>query len=208
MHEYLNYTFYGSKEDVSRFNVTLAGSGYELVVGSLTQKIAEYLKPRWSTFIGDYCNGGQPLCLDMNDNEIDPEFKIERWHECDDVAHENGPVVEKEVTVFVQDEDGETIFQGTVGCFLLGGTVQRTKKIELIKGVPQLAVFRQEEYRDVYPISVKGRFDVQELRFEVAKFNRTSIITGISYDGESYEFGDRDYLPVNDDQSFAHILTG
>lgn len=196
----LNLCTEGTTSTTKReYMVSVCGFGYELVIGRLTPKVADYWKG-WSSndLINHLVNGSGHLNEDLNGNLIDPEFDVHHWSECDQVAHMCSPTLANGPSVMVE-ENGREVYKGRVGRGLLRTSGDDIGEGHIPKNEPLLMVHRAEEIEDVYSVKTEAKFDPQLMSFRLVRWGQTTLVHDLKYGGTYAEVVDqRSWVPVND----------
>jgi hypothetical protein len=192
-----NTTEYSAKEPY-HYSVKIAGVGGEAVVGRLTHKVAEYWNSQDREMLAVYhmVQGGC-LNLDLNDNEIDPGFSTERWHECDELMHENGPILEAQPRLFVESGHRD-VYRGTIGRGLLKAAAQEPEFVEIDDTSSYLFGHTADAVCHSYCIDIADKFDPRKVRVRSKSWGGVCVVSGMTYDGVEVPLTDFDSQPAND----------
>lgn len=208
-YNYINNTDNCSLKALNHYSVKIAGLGGEAVVGRLTHKVAEYWNGQDREMLAmHHMVQGGCLNLDLNDNEIDPEFSTERWHECDGLMHENGPVLEAQPRLFVESGDRE-VYHGTIGRGLLKAAAQEPEFVEIDDTSSYLVGHTADAVCHNYCVDIADKFDPRKVRVRSRSWGGVCVVSGMTYDGVEVPLTDLDSQPVNDLECvLAVVMTG
>ncbi len=176
------------------YKISMWGYGGEKVMGTVSKEI-------W-----DYCNKHQ---VDLQDIAWGDEDRVEEmgldidmlpfppgsWYECDNMGHING--VNREAgTLQIEDENGNTIFEKSLGDITGGGCdgepdwccddevwIGSCKKGEVVfvGSSNEKGTFFEGE------IELRAPFNIELLELHYDEFDGEEIITSVIYDGEEID---------------------
>lgn len=173
-----------------KYEVQLQGYGGEIVMGRITKEQYEFWRNRddLAEFAYDW-NGDIDVPEDMK------IFNPGDWHECDDLAHENGCEFSDCCMVRVHDEAGNEVFS----CALSYSALEQQGVF--VEGISD------EEYRVGYDSDAKYyffgqhfekgcfqtytiedyKFDPAKLNFRINDIEGWALVTGVSYMSEELD---------------------
>lgn len=169
--------------NINTYTIQLSGLGGEWVIGRLTRPVAEYWS-RWDrhALALYHLNGGGRLELNENGEVLDEAFSIQRWHECDDVMHEYGIVIECDADLIVCKND-QQIYQGTVGEGLLKKAVIEPEWFVLDDHSPYFVGHTADTIDQCFEFELSGEIDLADLKIRTTPWFDLTVISGIEYRG-------------------------
>jgi hypothetical protein len=176
--------------------ITLHGYGGEIVMGRVSQSVYEY----WQ----DRCDDLEEYATDWSDNETEtvPEkyqpFARGAWHDCDDIAHNNGIELSGLCWITVEDQStGETLFSTTLDHENLenhGVKLEEFENIELDDFESGTCVFVGQSVDKGCFFSAEFEltqpWDPAQLQIRYSVYNSWPIVDSVSYAGEDLDGAD------------------
>lgn len=174
------------------YRVMLSGYGGEIVLGSVPRGIYNHFKEN-DIDIEEYawdCDNEQEVPEEMQ------PFTPGEWHDCDDVAHENGVELSEYCYITVTDENGKEHWQSNLGHstltdagievdefaeFLCSDRNDRENTVGFIGQSTEKGVFFEGE------LDLKAPFDPAKLKISYVDVEGWCLVTGVEYDGEDIE---------------------
>ena len=173
-----------------KFDISLQGYGGEIVLGAIDEQQYQFWRDR---------DDLEEFAYDW-DGDIDvPEdmkiFNPGDWHECDNLAHENGCEFDSTCMIRVHDQDGNEVFS----CALSYGELEAQGVF--VEGIDS------NEYRVSYDSEHKYyffgqnfekgcfqtytiedyKFDPRKLNFQINDIEGWTLVTGVSYMSEELD---------------------
>lgn len=169
--------------NINNYRIQLSGLGGEWVIGRLTRPVAEY----WSQWdrhaLAKYhLQHGGRLELDIDEEVIDEAFTIQRWHECDDIMHEYGIVIECNPDLIVEQND-QQIYQGTVGEGLFKEVVIEPERLVLDDESPYFGGHTADTIHQCFEFELSEKIELAHLKIRTQPWFYLNVISGIEYKG-------------------------
>ena len=175
------------KHGVNRYTVHLTGYGGEIVLGSITPEQYAYWRD----------NNIDDLLSDWdNELEIDDDLRIftdGSWHDCDDIAHENGVEFSDLCYVTVYDEEGNEVWSSPLSTDALesrgvdpAGFAQDEFYVRYDSSATHAFVGQSVEKGTFFTgeFETLGRFDPRRLSFSTIDIEGWVLVNGVSYESE------------------------
>ena len=174
------------------YTLMLSGYGGEIVLGSVPRKQYEYFRDNnidIEEFAGDWDNESEVP------EEMQP-FEPGSWHECDDVAHENGCELSDSNYITVSDETGEQHWQSDLGYstltdagvevdesdeYLCSDRADRENTVGFVGQSTEKGCFFEGE------LELTAPFDPAKLAISYSDIEGWSLISGVTYNGVDIE---------------------
>ena len=174
------------------YRVMLSGYGGEIVLGSVPREQYEYFRDN-EIDIEEYAWDSD------NEQEVPEEmqpFEPGSWHECDDVAHENGCELSDYNQITVFDEHGKEHWHSSLDHtklndagvevdeadeYMCADRSDRENTVGFIGQSVEKGVFFEGE------LELREPFDPAKLAISYCDIEGWSLITGVTYDGVDLE---------------------
>ena len=174
------------------YTLMLSGYGGEIVLGRVPRKQYEYFRDNnidIEEFASDWDNESEVP------EEMQP-FEPGSWHECDDVAHENGCELSDSNYITVSDETGEQHWQSNLGYstltdagievdetdeFLCSDREDRANTVGFVGQSIEKGCFFEGE------LELTAPFDPAKLAISYMDVEGWSLINGVTYNGVDIE---------------------
>lgn len=169
--------------NVNHYTIQLSGLGGEWVIGRITRPVAEYWDQWDRNDLAFYhLNGGGRLELNEDGEVIDKAFSIERWHECDDIMHEYGIVIECNPDLIVERND-QQLYRGTVGEDLLKEAVIEPGWLVLDDVTPYFVGHTADTIHQTFEFELTEKLDLTRLKIRTKPWFHLNVISGMEYNG-------------------------
>lgn len=192
------------------YRVTLTGYGGEVVMGRVSQETVDYFEDN-AINIDEYA-----FSWDSEDNFGVPEehqfIESGSFHECDDIAHENGVEFSEFCNITVYDENDQPVWSSPLsydsleqqGIQIDGDDIYYNEHIK--EG--EAAFFAQSTEKGLFfgaALDLTMPFDPAKLSIDTIDVQGWTLATGVSYNDEALDSEDYDTVGKGSSADFLKL---